>query len=229
MIIAIDGPAASGKSTTARLVAARLEFGYLDTGAMYRAVAWFMRERELDPEQAGDIDQLLTDFHYRFTSEPGPTGAEADQRHFVNDSNVTTAIRSPAVTDWLGRVTAVPRIREFLVEQQRELATGRDVVLDGRDIGTVVFPDADLKVFLVASLEERARRRALELAERGWPADLDEIRRTLAARDAADSGRVVGPLQRADDAVDLDTTGLTIPDQVDTIVRWVKALEEGSS
>jgi CMP/dCMP kinase len=218
MIIAIDGPAASGKSTTARLVAERLGFSYLDTGAMYRAVAWYLQLANLDPASDADLEQLFTNFHYRL--EQCDTG----ERHYVNDTDVTDAIRTPLITACLGKVTPVPPIRHFLVQQQRELAAGLNVVLDGRDIGTVVFPQAELKVFLVASLQIRAQRRAAELHSRGWEADLEEIEESIAARDRDDSERSEGPLRRAEDAIELDSSNLTIDEQVEAILQMVRKI-----
>jgi cytidylate kinase len=219
MIIAIDGPAASGKSTTARLVAERLGYLYLDTGAMYRAVTWYLELATLDPTSDADLEQLFRNFHYRLQQ------CETGERHFVNDTDVTDAIRTPLITASLGKVTPVPPIRHFLVQQQRELAAGLDVVLDGRDIGTVVFPEAELKVFLVASLQIRAQRRVAELQRRGWETDLEEITESISARDHDDSQRAEGPLRKAADAVELDSSNLTIDEQVEAILQMVEQLK----
>ncbi len=219
MIIAIDGPAASGKSTTARLVAERLGFLYLDTGAMYRAVTWYLQLAGLDPASDADLEQLFKNFQYRL--EQCDTG----ERHYVNDTDVTDAIRTPLITSRLGKVTPVPQIRHFLVKQQQQLAAGLNVVLDGRDIGTVVFPEAELKVFLVASLQIRAQRRAAELQSRGWEADIEEIANSIAARDQDDSQRAEGPLRKAADAIELDSSNLTIEEQVEAILEMLERLQ----
>ncbi|MBL7033514.1 MAG: (d)CMP kinase [Candidatus Delongbacteria bacterium] len=223
MIIAIDGPAASGKSTTARLVALRLGFAYIDTGAMYRALVWFLQQQQLDPASSTDLEHIQTTFRYRMIPEA------AGERHFVNDTDVTEVIRTPEITNRLNQITPLPQIRDFLVQLQRELASQGDVVLDGRDIGTVVCPQAELKIFLVASLEVRAARRAAEQRANGWEVDLVEIRNSISARDQADSSRRVGPLQRATDAVELDTSSLTINEQVDEIVSMASRLNGRST
>ena len=213
MIIAIDGPAASGKSTTAREVARRLGFDYLDTGAMYRAVVWFLQHRGVDPEDPRVGRLLQEEFH--FTVEPA-------QRYLVNGVDVSLEIRSPAVTAGLNRVTPLPEVRSFLVDLQRRLARGRNCVLDGRDIGTVVFPEAELKIFLVADLETRVERRLRELQAKGFPQDAEQVRQSLLERDHADRTRALGPLREAPDAVRLDTSNLTIDEQVEQILTLAR-------
>src|SRR3954453_22303607 len=199
MVVAIDGPAGAGKSTVARAVADALGFTYLDSGAMYRAVALDVLENGGSAsERAGELELELGD------------GVLANGR------DVTEAIRSPEVSEAASKVATNPKVREALVEKQRELLGRGDWVAEGRDIGTVVAPDAEVKVFLTASPEERARRRAEELGT-----DVDTVLRDQALRDAQDEGREVSPLVRAGDAVELDTTGLSIDEVVRRIVDLV--------
>jgi len=220
-VVAIDGPAASGKSTTARLVAERLDFLYLDTGAMYRAVTWKAVERGLDLDDAIALGELVGDT--ALTLEPDGQGA----RVLVDGQDVTDRIRTPEISRGVSAVASVPAVRTRMVELQRAAARSRRCVMEGRDIGTVVFPDAPVKIFLEASLEERARRRRDELAARGVSQSLEELRREILERDRLDSERDESPLRRAPDAIPIDTTGLTIDEQVAEVVRVVeRALSE---
>ena len=197
MIIAIDGPAGSGKSTIAKQVARMLGFHYLDTGAMYRCVAWYALENGIPLDDEGAL----------------ASGVSFDGH------DVTDAIRTPAVDKAVSPVSAVSAVRAALVEQQRRIAAHDDIVMEGRDIGTIVFPDAEVKVFLTASPEERARRRALQNAERGFgDTDPEVILAGLIARDEADSTRAASPLKMADDACELDTTHMSIDEVCDVIV-----------
>jgi cytidylate kinase len=214
-VVAIDGPAASGKSTTARLAALRLGFRYLDTGAMYRAVTWKALAAGADPADGRALAALAASV--RLELVPGPAG----ERLLADGDDVTERIREPAVTRAVSLVASVPAVRRALVPLQRALARGGPAVVEGRDIGTVVFPDAAVKIFLVASLEERARRRRLELGERAG--SLAELAEEIRRRDALDSERDDSPLRPAPDAVPLDTTGLAIEDVVAEIVRIVRA------
>ncbi len=208
LIIAIDGPAGSGKSTTARLLAHRLGYLYIDTGAMYRAAALAVMRRGIDPGDrtavAGAVERVTIDL------EPSARGV----RVFLDGEDVSDEIRTPEVTRSASAVSEVPRVRELLVAAQQRLGGAGGVVLEGRDIGTVVFPEADLKIYLIADLPVRARRRQAELAARGRTMDVIGVERELEERDARDSGRTHSPLCRAEDAVEVDTTGLTIEEQV---------------
>lgn len=219
-VVAIDGPAASGKSTTARLVAERLGFLYLDTGAMYRAVTWKAQRAGVsadDPEALAALVRAT-----RLALEPGTDGVHIR----VDGEDVTERIRAPEISRGVSAVASVPAVRRRMVEIQREVARGARCVVEGRDIGTVVFPDAPVKIFLEASLEERAVRRQAELRRSGIRQALDELREDIARRDRADSEREDSPLRRADDAVGLDTTGLTIEEQVEEVLSVVRnALE----
>lgn len=220
MIVAIDGPAGSGKSTTARRVADALGWLYLDTGAMYRATALAFLERgaTATPEAAAELLPGL-----RLGLEQAAEGL----RVLLDGRDVSERIRAPEVGEAASRVSALPAVRERLVEEQRrlalaELAAGRGAVLEGRDIGTVVFPEADVKVFLVAEAEERARRRLRELRARGVRAELAEVAAEMAERDARDASRAHAPLRQAEDAHLLDTTGLSVEEQVARVLELVR-------
>ncbi len=212
-IIAIDGPAGAGKSTTARIVAKRLGWLYVDTGAMYRAATLAVLRGGIDPANEKEVTTLVDSVE--IILEPADEGI----RVMVDGEDVSVEIRSPEVTASVSRVSSYAGVRSRLVALQRKLASSRSVVMDGRDIGTVVFPDADVKIFLVASIDERARRRTMELRASGRPAEQAAIEAELAARDAFDSGRAVSPLRQAPDAIPLDTTGLTIEQQVARVLE----------
>lgn len=221
MIVAIDGPAASGKSTVAKAVARRLGFRHLDTGAMYRAVAWLALERGIAPADGPAVSALAESSPIRFEY------AEDSVVHtavFIDGHDVTTAVRLPAVDASVSAVASVPDVRRALVAQQRALAAGHDSVVEGRDIGTVVFPDADVKIFLTASAEERARRRQIDFERAGLAVGADEVLERLNRRDHYDSTREASPAVKASDAELLDTTGLSIDQVVDLIVERVEAV-----
>ena len=218
-IVAIDGPAGSGKSTVARLLAARLGYVYVDTGAMYRAVALTARRRGIpfdDPDRLAALTREL-----RFEFVPG------DERPhlLVNGEDVSRAIRTPDMDAGSSRVSQWPGVRQALVVQQRRLAAEGGVVMEGRDIGTVVFPEARAKVFLTASVEERSRRRTAELVARGEVADAERVRQDVAERDRRDMEREHSPLCRADDAVEVVTDGLTIEQVVERLAAIVRERE----
>jgi cytidylate kinase len=222
-VVAIDGPAASGKSTTARLAAERLGFLYLDTGAMYRAVTWKALESGVDPGDAVALAELVGRIHVQIV--PGGNGA----RVHVDGEDVTEGIREPRISRAVSRVSSVPAVRRAMVEIQRRIGRSGAVVVEGRDIGTVVFPDARVKIFLEASLEERAARRQAELRRSGVEQSREELAREIRSRDELDSGRADSPLRRAPDAVHVDTTRLSIDQQVDEVVRVVReALAAGA-
>lgn len=213
LTIAIDGPASSGKGTVARAVAERLGFAYVDTGAMYRAVGLRVLRAGVDPRDPSTTAEIAKAIHFTFDWHKGAL------RIFANDEDVSRAIRTEDVGSAASAVAVHPGVRAALLGAQRELGAGGGVVMDGRDIGTVVLPDADLKIFLDASLDERARRRHLEHPEIAY----DTIRRDLAARDAQDSGRATAPLRKADDAVVVDTTGMDVPAVVAEVLRLAAA------
>ena len=220
MIIAIDGPAASGKSTVAKAVARRLGIHYLDTGAMYRAVTWLALERGLEPDDAVGVARLAARYPVTFTYEEGES---LPSSVWIAGHDVTTAVRLPEVDASVSAASSIPDVRRELVRQQRALAGARHTVVEGRDIGTVVFPAAEVKVFLTASAEERARRRQIDLVNAGHAVETDEVQARLERRDHLDSTREASPLGQADDAELLDTTGLTVDQVVDAIVARFEA------
>lgn len=201
--IAIDGPSGAGKSTLARRLARELEFRYVDTGAIYRTVALAALRAGVDPSDETAVADLLPGL--RITLDYGGDGL---QRMYLNGEDVTEAIRRNEVSAGASKAAAIPAVRAFLLDTQRNLAEEHNVIMDGRDIGTVVLPDADVKIFLTASPEARAERRWRELLERGQSADRAQILKEVIERDARDSGRASAPLKQAEDAVLADTTDL---------------------
>jgi len=216
LIIAIDGPAASGKSTTAKLVAKRLGYLHVDTGAMYRAMTLKVIEAGIDPDSAEKISALAKSTRIRLVSKDGENRIELD------GADVTEKIRTSEVTKAVSAVSMVPEVRQLMVHEQREMGKRGAIVLEGRDIGTVVFPNADVKVYMVANPRERAVRRSKELAAKGIAKEVDELEREIAERDVKDSTRAISPLTKAADAVTLDTTDLSIEEQVEFIVQKAK-------
>lgn len=215
--IALDGPAGAGKSTIAKQLAARLDYVYIDTGAMYRAVTLAALEQSLDLNNGEALGELMKSLDIRLT--PGEKG----QRVFIGDREVTDAIRSIEITNNVSFVARQKEVRAALVTAQRKLAERGGIVMDGRDIGTVVLPDAELKVFLTATVEERAARRHRENIARGMDSDITILQEEIALRDKRDSEREVSPLRQADDALYLDTTEMTI----DEVVVRLMELAEG--
>lgn len=220
-VVAIDGPAASGKSTTAQLVAQEMGFLHLDTGAMYRAVTLACMQAELPPEDSPRMAKLLAALDIRFQPE-----AEGGQSVLLNGSLVTEDIRRPDVTRQVSAYSALPRVRESMVKLQRQIGQEHDVVCEGRDIGTQVFPDAQFKFYLVADLKVRAKRRFEELGRQGLQPSLEAIMVNLEKRDREDTLREHSPLRQAADAVAVDTTTLTIPAQVKFVLSKIKAGRE---
>jgi len=202
-LIAIDGPVGSGKSTVARLVAKRLSLRYLDTGATYRAAAWKAMQQRLDPADREPIAALCRALDLEVKPDP------ADFRVYVEGQDITSQIRLPGVGEYASKISVYPEVRPALVAFQRRIAQERGIVVEGRDVQTVVCPDADVKVFITASFEERAKRRWLELRARHPEADLDAIRKQVQERDARDQNRAASPLRPADDAAIINTDGLT--------------------
>jgi cytidylate kinase len=215
-VVAIDGPAGSGKTSTARLIAEKLDIFHIDTGAMYRAVTLKALGKGLTPDQAPDLAAVVRDTDIEFRQERG------NMRIYMDGTDVTGSIREERVTASVSAFSAVPGIRRAMVELQRQLSRDRTVVLEGRDIGTVVFPDARFKFYLDASIEERARRRQNELSLAGTVKTLDELAEEIRVRDEKDSSRPVSPLKKATDAIPIDTTGLTLEEQTDKIVKIIE-------
>lgn len=217
IIIALDGPAGSGKTTTAREVAKKLNYVYIDTGAMYRAttLAFIRTGQNLD---GFDFTKLMSNIKIELVP------SENGQKTLLNGEDVSKEIRTPQVTKLASPVAAVGIVREKLVEQQRELGKQGGVVMDGRDIGTVVFPDAELKLYMQASIEARAERRTKELIKAGQQVTIEEIAKQIATRDEFDSNREISPLRKADDAKVLDTSNLTIEEQTKIVVDLAKKI-----
>ena len=203
LVVAIDGPAGAGKSTVAKLAAKELGYTYIDTGAMYRAVAWKTLQQKADVTDALILD-VVRDIDVRLAYANGVTQV------FVDGQDITGEIRTPEVSHIVSQVAALGPVREKMVDLQRRMATEGGVLMDGRDIATHVLPNADVKIFLTASIEERAQRRWKEMREKGYDMSLEELQKDIAARDKADSEREISPLVQADDATLLDTTGLSI-------------------
>ena len=220
LVIAIDGPAASGKSTTARLVAQRLGYLHIDTGAMYRAITLLAIEQQIplrDIERIGDVAQRT-----KISLERSESG----NRVYVDGREVTQEIRSAAVTKNVSAVSSYQVVRDVLVREQRQMAEGGGVVLDGRDIGTVVLPNADVKIYMVAQVSERVKRRRLELEAAGAVVESWNLEREILERDRLDSTRAASPLRKAPDAIELDTSDLTIEQQVQFVVDQAKRVLE---
>lgn len=215
IVVAIDGPAGAGKSTIAKLAAEKLGYAYIDTGAMYRSVAWKFLQTGREFDEAY-ISELANTMIIEFKPE-----AKVN-RVFVDGTEVTEAIRTPEVTAIVSRVAAIGAVREAMVEQQRRMGEIGGVLMDGRDIGTVVFPHAQLKIFLTASVEERARRRYKEMVEKGQQVELAQLQEDIAARDKQDSERAISPLCQAEDALLLDTSDMSIAQVTDKILQLVQ-------
>lgn len=214
-VIAIDGPAGAGKSTVAKIVAEKLGYTYIDTGAMYRAVAWKTLQQSSEATDEA-ILRAVEGIDVRLACTDSGT------RVTVDGTDVTGEIRTPEVTHIVSRVAALGPVREKMVELQRAMAADGAVVMDGRDIGTNVLPNADVKIFLTASVEERARRRYDEMKEKGYAVDFDDLKKEIASRDKQDSERAISPLRQAEDAILLDSTALSI----DAVVARVMELSE---
>lgn len=217
-VIAIDGPAGSGKSTTAKILAARLGYKYLDTGAMYRALTWFAMNHSVDPADAERLRLLAEQVSIEFRNDEGLN------RVSINGQDVTSEIRTPEVTTNVSQVSAHSGVRRAMVVKQQELGKGGNIVAEGRDTTTVVFPDADIKVYLDAAVRTRAERRLIDMAKMGVSSSLDEQVAAITRRDGLDSGRKHSPLTRAKDAYVIETTHKTIEEQVEAILTLLKSV-----
>ena len=211
--IAIDGPAAAGKSTIAKIVAQKLNLVYIDTGAMYRAFTWYVLTKNVDVNDEDAVNKLIPEVKITF---------DKDGKVFCNDVDVTKEIRGANVTKNVSVISSYEKVREALVNQQREMAATQNVIMDGRDIGTTVLPQAQLKIYQVASAKTRAKRRYKENIEKGMDCELDDIEKDINRRDEFDSTRKVSPLKQAEDAILLDTNDLTIDEVVDEVIRLIK-------
>ncbi|MBU5265400.1 (d)CMP kinase [Virgibacillus proomii] len=216
--VAIDGPAAAGKSTVAKIVAEKLSSIYIDTGAMYRAITWKALKNDVNVNDEAALVKLL-----EITIMELKQGRDG-QLVFIDGQDITTAIRSNEVTNAVSYVAKHPLIREEMVRRQQLLAEEKDVVMDGRDIGTHVLPDAEVKIFLVASVEERAKRRYEENKRKGIHTDFNELKKEIEQRDELDSKREISPLIKAEDAIEIDTTSLTIEEVAEQILEEVRKI-----
>ncbi len=214
-VIAIDGPAGSGKSTVAQRLAQSLGFAYIDTGAMYRGLTWLALKQRVNLDAEEELARMARDSEFSFTSNPR---CKQPWRVLINGRDLTSEVRSKRVTAHVSLVSSYAGVRRELVKKQRKLAERQDVVMEGRDIGTVVFPDAEAKFFITASVEERARRRCLDFQRDGYEVAEDSIRRELVKRDAYDSNRPVSPLSMAAEAMVIDTTGMSIDEVTDELL-----------
>lgn len=220
--IAIDGPAAAGKSTVAKMIAEQLSYIYIDTGAMYRALTLKALRRDIDLEDEEPLHELLNNTTILLKKE------DNQQMVLLDEENVSDEIRSPEVTANVSYVAAHSQVRKEMVHRQRQLASKTGVVMDGRDIGTHVLPDADVKIFLVASVSERARRRHEENVQKGISSNLEQLHREIEKRDELDSNREVSPLKKAEDAIEIDTTSLSIKETAERILEIVSKTEQGA-
>ncbi|MFY0214771.1 (d)CMP kinase [Bacillus cereus] len=216
--IAIDGPAAAGKSTVAKVVAKELSYVYIDTGAMYRTLTYAALEQKVDIENEEQLMEVVKNVNIEFQQ------GENTQLVFLNGQDVSEVIRTPDVTNRVSIVAKHRLVREEMVRRQQELAKKGGVVMDGRDIGTHVLPDAEVKIFMLASVEERAERRHLENLNKGFDSNLEQLKEEIAQRDKLDSEREVSPLKKADDALELDTTSLSIEEVVQKIMSIVSGV-----
>lgn len=214
--VAIDGPAGAGKSTIAKRIARELGFTYVDTGALYRAIALYVQRREIDPDDAVAVEAALKQLSVDIKHVQG------EQHVVTNGEDVSDAIRTPEVSMGASKVSAVPAVRAFLLELQRDLARRYNVIMDGRDIGTVVLPHANIKIFLSASPEDRARRRHLEMSGKGMESDYESVLADIIKRDENDRNRPIAPLKPAEGALMADTTGNTLEQSIAQITKLIK-------
>ena len=223
MIIAIDGPAAAGKSTSAKLLSERLNVLYLDTGAMYRCIALSVIEHKIDIYDESSQKDFISSFNLELKTVDGAPD------FLVNGNSVTKKIRTTAISKKVSEISAIPAIREYMVTLQRSFAKNNNCVVEGRDIGTVVFPEAEIKFFIIASVEVRAKRRKLELQNIGETISLKELRRDIKARDKHDSERSHSPLKKAINAIQIDTTEMNIDEQVNYMIKKVNLKKIGKN
>ena len=215
--VAIDGPSGAGKSTLARAAAERLGILYVDTGAIYRTIGLYVQRRGIDPKDTAAVLAALPDIRIGMDHD-----ADGMQRMLLNGEDVTADIRLPEISMYASAVSAIQGVRDFLMEMQRSLAREHSVIMDGRDIGTVVLPDADVKIFLYADVEVRAKRRELELQQRGTPKPYDEVLREMEERDYNDTHRAAAPLRAADDAIMVDTSSMDFNASLDLLLDVIR-------
>ena len=218
--VAIDGPSGAGKSTVARAAAAKLGYVYVDTGAMYRAIGLAVCRRGISGDDIAGIVATLPTVELAIRYQDG------EQHILLCDEDVSEAIRTPEIAKYASQVSAVPEVRAFLLETQRNMAINGNILMDGRDIGTVILPDAPVKIFLTASDEARAQRRYLELCEKGQQVTFDQVLHDIRQRDLQDSTRAVAPLRQADDAVLLDTSDISLEQSIEAVLRIIRERTE---
>ena len=214
-IVAIDGPAGSGKSTIAKIIAKKFNFTYIDTGAMYRMITLYLLENNIDFDDLKEIEKILNTVNLDMQGD----------KFYLNNVDVTTKIREKRINENVSKVASIKIVRSNLVDLQRKVSNNKNVILDGRDVGTVIFPNAQVKIFLIASPEERARRRYNEFLEKKVEITYDEVLKSLKERDYIDSTRKESPLKKADDAIELDSTNLTIDDVVNFISKEIEKVK----
>ena len=212
LIVAIDGPAGSGKSTIAKLLAKKYDLTYIDTGAMYRMITLYLLENNIDISDLKEVERVLNTVNLDMQGD----------KFYLNNVDVTTKIREKRINDNVSKVASIKIVRSNLVDLQRKISNNKDVILDGRDVGTVIFPNAQVKIFLIASPEERARRRYNEFLEKKTEITYDEVLKSIKERDHIDSTRDESPFVKADDAIELDSTNLTIEDVINFISKEIE-------
>ena len=215
--VAVDGPSGAGKSTMAKAAAAKLGIVYVDTGAIYRSIGYYVYTKGIDPKDAPAVIAILPELDIQMRY-----GEDGVQRMILNGEDVSTQIRLPEMSMYASAVSAIPEVRTFLLEMQRQIARTTSVIMDGRDIGTVVLPNAEVKIFLTASAEIRAQRRMKELEQRGTPQPFEEVLQQIVERDWADSHREAAPLKQAEDAVLLDTGALNFEESLDALIAIIR-------
>ncbi len=215
--VAVDGPSGAGKSTLSKAAAARLGIVYVDTGAIYRTIGYYVYTQKIDPKDSAAVTAILPQVHIEMCY-----GEDGVQQMILNGEDVSRQIRLPEMSMYASAVSAIPEVRAFLLEMQRSLARRQSVIMDGRDIGTVVLPDAQVKIFLTTAPEIRAQRRMKELAERGTPQPYEEVLQQIIDRDYADSHRAAAPLKQAEDAVLLDTGALNFEESLEAVLSIIR-------
>ena len=214
--IAIDGPGGAGKSTISKGVAAKLGIVYVDTGALYRTIGYFVRSREIDPHDREAVAAVLGDITIEVRY------VEGAQKVFLNGEDLGDKIRTPEMSMYASAVSAIPAVRAFLLETQKDIARKNSVIMDGRDIGTVILPDADVKIYLTASAECRAKRRYDELIAKGQKVSYEDVYREMNERDTADSTREIAPTKAAEDAILLDNSGMNLEESIEAVIALVR-------
>lgn len=223
IIVALDGYSSCGKSSTAKKVAAALSYAFIDSGAMYRAVALYFVNNKVDYKDLDQVKKALPEIHITFQFNPDRQASDT----FLNGENVESEIRKMYISDLVSSISSIPEVRHAMVAQQQQMGKEKGIVMDGRDIGTVVFPQAEVKIFMSAEPLIRAKRRQIELSAKGEQVSIEDILENLQKRDEADSKRSEGPLKRAEDAIDLDTSYRTMEDQVKFVLDQVDAVQHG--